>query len=104
MVLLIIAGVSVFLLSVLLVLLVFLQNPKDEGGRHLGIGGGVQQMIGVAHASHVLEKVTYVVAGLLFGLTLFIAFRIEQRTERVVEQSAIVKRLEKYEGQDSGKK
>lgn len=103
MVLLIIAAVAVFLLGALLIFLVFLQNPKDQGGSSFSLGSGMQQMIGVAHASNVLERGTYVLAGLILVLTLFIAFRIEQRTERVTDESAIVTRLEKYDEQDVAK-
>ena len=51
-------------------------------------------MIGVAHTSNVLEKATYILAGLIFALTLAIAFRIEKKRGGVREESVIVERLE----------
>lgn len=100
MVLLVIATACVFICSTLLVLLVFLQNPKDQGGAS-ALGTDMQQMIGVAHTSNVLEKITYSLAGLIFALTLLISFSIHQRSDKEVETSAIFTQLEKYAKQKS---
>lgn len=99
-----ISAILVGFFSIVIVLLVFLQNPKDQS-RGSVLGTDVQQMIGVAHTSNVLEKITYGLAGTIFALTLLVSFSIHQQADKKVEDSALVTQLEKYTKQkSSGKK
>ena len=94
-ILLIIASVSLLLLSSILILLVFLQNPKDQSGFG-SISIGMRQMIGVAQTANVAEKATYILAGLIFALTLLISFNIHHSFGKKKEANPIRTQLEKY--------
>jgi len=73
---------TIFLLiaALLLIVLVLLQNPKDEGG-HNALGGGMQQMIGVAYVANFLEKITYGLCLLFFVLALSTSFFLKQQAD-----------------------
>ena len=64
----IVTGIVLGLISFLLILVVILQNPKDEGGNILASNNSMKQLVGAAEMPHLLHKVTY---GLFILLVLF---------------------------------
>jgi preprotein translocase subunit SecG len=55
------------IISVLLVATVLIQNPKG-GGIDPNFGGQAQQLFGAARSTDVVERATWVLAGLLLAL------------------------------------
>ncbi len=60
-------SVLIAIISVLLVASVLIQNPKG-GGIDANFGGQAQQLFGAARSTDVVEKATWVLAGLLLAL------------------------------------
>ena len=81
----------------LIILLVLLQNPKEEGQGILGGGMGIQNIIGVVRVASWIEKATYTLALSISVLSLLTAYLINQEYGRS-KQSALVAHLEQYEG------
>ncbi len=84
----ILLGCLLLLVSILLIILVLLQNPKDQGGQETL--GGMQQMIGVAHVANFLEKITYGLCLLFFALALSLAFFLKQKRDAKIEAETSV--------------
>jgi len=63
-----------FLHCVLLVFLVLLQLPKKEAGEGMAFGGAATDALFGAGSGNVLTKITKYVAGIFFGLAIFMAF------------------------------
>lgn len=70
-------AVSVFIaiISVLLMGAVLIQNPKG-GGIDPNFGGQAQQLFGAARSTDVIEKATWVLAGLLIALCIVAALMV----------------------------
>ncbi len=67
--------ILIILASVVLGLIVLIQNPKG-GGLSGSFGGFSNQLMGVKQTTDVLEKGTWIFAGLVGALCLFSAFFI----------------------------
>ncbi|MEM7173941.1 MAG: preprotein translocase subunit SecG [Bacteroidota bacterium] len=99
---LIVSAIVLFILGAFLILLVFLQNPKDQSGVNT-FGAGMQQMLGVAHTSNILEKATYVVAMCMAGLVLFISFHTHRKVVGNREKSVGIALFEQFSKEKKGK-
>ncbi|MGH1337301.1 MAG: preprotein translocase subunit SecG [Aureispira sp.] len=63
--------ISIAFISVLLILVILIQNPKGGGlNASLGSSAGTNQLLGAASASDLLERVTWGLAFALLGLCL----------------------------------
>ena len=71
--------ILIILASVVLGLIVLIQNPKG-GGLSGSFGGFSNQLMGVKQTTDVLEKGTWIFAGLVGALCLFSAFFIPTGT------------------------
>jgi len=71
--------VLMFLDCVLLVFLVLLQLPKKEAGAGMAFGGAATDALIGAGSGNVLTKITKYVAGIFFGLALFMAILTAHR-------------------------
>ena len=67
---LVLFGVLIIIASVVLGLIVLIQNPKG-GGLSGTFGGFGNQLMGVKQTTDVLEKGTWIFAGLIAALSLF---------------------------------
>ncbi|MDX2133680.1 MAG: preprotein translocase subunit SecG [Saprospiraceae bacterium] len=67
--------VMIVLVSVLLMAVVLIQNPKG-GGVDPTFGGQAQQLFGAARSTDFVETATWVLAGLLFALCVFAALTV----------------------------
>lgn len=72
---LVLFGILIVLSSIILGIIVLIQNPKG-GGLSSSLGGFSNQLMGVKQTNNVLEKGTWIFAGIIGGLciisTLFI--------------------------------
>ncbi|MEM9737486.1 MAG: preprotein translocase subunit SecG [Bacteroidota bacterium] len=95
MVSIIISTVALGLVVILLVLVTLLQKPKDEGQTPLG-STGLDNLVGVAQTSTLLEKITYFLAFLLVALVLTTSYLVKQEYGRE-EVHVTSKYLKQYE-------
>ncbi len=71
--------------SVLLILVVLIQNPK-EGGLSAGFGAGFsQQIFGVQQSADFLEKATWTLMGFLAALSIVMNFSLPERQQAASE-------------------
>jgi len=77
---LIVFGILVILASVILGLIVLVQNPKG-GGLSGSLGGFSNQLMGVKQTTDVLEKGTWVFAGIIVFLCLISSMLINKPGE-----------------------
>lgn len=66
-------SILITVISVLLMLVVLIQNPKG-GGIDASLGGGAQQLFGASRSTDVVEKATWVLAGALILLCIAAVF------------------------------
>lgn len=81
--------ILVVLLAVVLAFLVLIQNPKG-GGLAANVGGVGNQLLGVKQTTDVLEKGTWIFAGIIGLLCLFSSIftgKIETGSRRATQQS-----------------
>ncbi|MAT39074.1 MAG: preprotein translocase subunit SecG [Ectothiorhodospiraceae bacterium] len=90
MALFIVILVLILVVGVLMTASILLQNPKGGGlsGAFGGAGASVGTMLGVRHASDVLQKATWWLAGIFAGL-IFIVNMFFLPTAGEVQESAI---------------
>lgn len=81
--------ILIILASVILALIVLVQNPKG-GGLAGNIAGFSSQFMGVKQTTDVLEKGTWVFAGIIGALCLFSTFFISGRTTTTETKDATV--------------
>lgn len=68
--------VLIALISILLIIVVLIQNPKG-GGLDANFGGaGANQMFGAARSTDLMEKVTWGLAAALFALCIITAIMV----------------------------
>lgn len=67
--------VLIVLVSVLLVAVILIQNPKG-GGVDATFGGQAQQLFGAARSTDFVEKATWVLAAALFALCIVSAIMV----------------------------
>lgn len=88
------------ILSILLALVVLIQNPKG-GGVNSQFGGVSNQIFGASKSTDVVEKATWYLAGVLLVLCLSSGFIMKSGTKKnvkVVEKSELDKNFNKYKG------
>jgi preprotein translocase subunit SecG len=71
--------VLIIIISILLGLIVLIQNPKG-GGVSSTFGGASQQIFGAARTTDVVEKTTWTLATLLLVFSIFSAFFLGKTT------------------------
>jgi len=97
----IILTVFIIIVSVLLSVVVLIQNPKG-GGVNATFSGASQQLFGASRSSDVVEKTTWTLAILLMVFTLSTAFFIKKSTAvtggKEIEKSEVEKRMNETGG------
>jgi len=73
MYLLIFVGILLSITALLLIVVVLIQNPKDEGGSFLAENRGMNQIIGTSNLPTFLEYLTYFLIGALIVLTVILS-------------------------------
>lgn len=94
--LILISSVLMAIVALLLVGAVLLQNPKDQGGHETLSTAGIRQVVGVAHATDLLEKITFGLALLLVILILCSSYLIKQKYVPVKEERSLVEQVLAY--------
>ena len=87
---LIVFGILIILASLILGLIILIQNPKG-GGLSSSLGGIGNQLMGVKQTTDVLEKGTWVFAGIVAVLCLTSAIFIPKGSGRNVNKELIEK-------------
>jgi preprotein translocase subunit SecG len=82
------------LVCILLILIVLMQRPRQEG---LGaaFGGGMMDSLAGAHTTNVLQKGTTYLGGTLFVITALLAIILSHRTAGETGQESLVKDSDK---------
>ena len=93
--LLILNAIVVTLVSLLIIGIVLLQNPKEEGNQNL-LNNNIEQMIGASHVTNVLEKITYSLGIIFFVLILTMSFLLKRQADAQAKQSANLERVSNY--------
>ncbi len=73
MYLLIFTGILLFIVALLIIAAVLIQNPKDEGGSFLAENRGMNQLIGTSNLPTFLEYLTYFLMAALVVLTIILS-------------------------------
>ncbi len=60
--------ILIAIVSILLILIVIVQNPKGGGIDSTFGGGAANQMFGAARSTELIERVTWILAAILFAL------------------------------------
>jgi len=79
MTLLVVLVVLITIACVFLTLVVLIQNPKG-GGLGASFGGFSNQIMGVQRTTDILEKATWILAGVLICFSLLTKFFVEDKT------------------------
>lgn len=95
-----IVGILTIIVSLLLILVVLIQNPKG-GGLTATFGGVGNQILGANRSTDIVEKATWYLAGALIVLALgsiFVLPNGKEKTKAPQEQSEVEKALKEKGG------
>lgn len=79
-------SIIIILASILLILVVFIQNPK--GGGLSSDFGAAHQLGGVQKTNDFIEKTTWSLAGIILVLSIVLTVRTTPEKPKVIEQPA----------------
>ena len=89
MYLLIFTGVLLFIVAVLLIAVVLIQNPKNEGGSFLAENRGMKQLVGTSNLPTFLEYLTYFLMATLIVLTVTLSALLSAEFGSAAEEKVL---------------
>jgi len=89
MYLLIFTGILLSFVALLLIVVVLIQNPKDEGGSFLAENRGMSQIIGTSNLPTFLEYLTYFLMSVLVLLTILFSGLLSAHFGSDVEEKVL---------------